>query len=83
MKPVVPNVVGRSMASSTPVDDEGRKNLLATSFKAEALTPSGMEVTLGGMSATTQCQHPPRGASGSKHVNKKLWVFSGNPDHDN
>ena len=83
MKPTVPKVVGRSMASSTPVDDAGRKKRLATTFNAEVDVPSGMEVTLGGMSATIQCQHPPLGASGSKQVNKKLLVVGGNPDHDN
>ena len=35
------------------------------------------------MPSTTQCQKPePVGASGSKQVTAKLWVWAGNPDHN-
>ena len=45
--------------------------------------PAGSDVTLAGMSITTQCQNPdPVGASGSKHVTAKLLVAAGKPDQD-
>src|SRR6476469_10785209 len=44
---------------------------------------AGNSVTVAGRLATAQCQKPDAvGASGSYTVTAKLWVSSGNPDHD-
>src|SRR3954451_7340370 len=48
-----------------------------------APAPAGSEVQSAGRSTSTQCQKPLGvGASGSKQVTVKLFVSSGNPDHD-